>query len=59
MPHLKVSVNISYTDQTNVMKFSALKQLISQANLMITKLLKEYLKLRKRPRFETGVTSFV
>ena len=26
---------------------------------MKTKFLKEYLRLRKRPRFETGITSFV
>ena len=33
--------------------------LISQEYLMKTKLLQEYLRLGKRPRFETGVTSFV
>ena len=41
------------------MNYSALYHLISQAYIIKTKLLKEYLRLRKRPRFETGVTSFV
>ena len=55
-PHLKINVYISKTGQTKVMNFSALYHLISQAILMKTKLLKENMKLRKRPRFETGVT---
>ena len=41
------------------MNFSALSNLISQAYLMKTKLLKEYLRLIKRPQFEAEVTSFV
>ena len=58
-PHLKVNVDIFKADQTKVMNFSALQHLISQAYLMETKWLKEYFRLRKRPLFETGVTSFV
>ena len=31
-PHLKVNVNISWTDQTKVMNFSSLYHLISQGS---------------------------